>query len=187
MGKNQLHSFWPVLVGEFFNPEHNLIKDELINFFTKYEKNFPEGNSQLKDKDYAGNYNLYQSKYDLHTEKNEALQSVLKFIAMSILEMSKTGLKRKNSAGSENITYASASLQMVDGSGNIIRPGEIISLQTSTTTQLSTNVDWRDGDIVYATKQNPEPTPYSISDPTITFKVISTGARNRKEVFYRKK
>ena len=28
MGKNQLHSFWPVLVGEFFNPEHNLIKDE---------------------------------------------------------------------------------------------------------------------------------------------------------------
>ena len=93
-----------------------------------------------------------------------------------ILEMSKIGLKRKNSAGSENITYASASLQMVDGSGNIIRQGEIISLQTSTTTQLSTNVDWRDGDIIHATKENPEPIPHAIPDPTITFKVISTGA-----------
>ncbi len=95
MGKNQLHSFWPVLVGEFFNPEHLLIKDELINFFTEYEKNLPEGNSQLKDKNYSGNYNLYQSKYNLHTEKNEALLSVMKFIAMSILEMVKKANESK--------------------------------------------------------------------------------------------
>ncbi len=95
MSKNQIHSFWPVLVGEFFNPEHLLIKDELINFFTKYEKNLPEGNSQLKDKNYSGNYNLYQSKYDLHTEKNEALLSVMKFIAMSILEMVKKANESK--------------------------------------------------------------------------------------------
>ena len=95
MSKNQLHSFWPVLVGEFFNPEHILIKDELINFFTEYEKNLPEGNSQLKDKNYSGNYNLYQSKYDLHTEKNEALLSVMKFIAMSILEMVKKANESK--------------------------------------------------------------------------------------------
>jgi len=95
MSKNQLHSFWPVLVGEFFNPEHILIKDELINFFTKYEKNLPEGNSQLKDKNYSGNYNLYQSKYNLHTEKNEALLSVMKFIAMSILEMVKKANESK--------------------------------------------------------------------------------------------
>ena len=95
MGKNQLHSFWPVLVGEFFNPEHILIKDELINFFTEYEKNLPEGNSQLKDKNYSGNYNLYQSKYNLHTEKNEALLSVMKFIAMSILEMVKKANESK--------------------------------------------------------------------------------------------
>ena len=95
MSKNQLHSFWPVLVGEFFNPEHILIKDELINFFTEYEKNLPEGNSQLKDKNYSGNYNLYQSKYNLHTEKNEALLSVMKFIAMSILEMVKKANESK--------------------------------------------------------------------------------------------
>ena len=95
MSKNQLHSFWPVLVGEFFNPEHLLIKDELINFFTEYEKNLPEGNSQLKDKNYSGNYNLYQSKYNLHTEKNEALLSVMKFIAMSILEMVKKANESK--------------------------------------------------------------------------------------------
>ena len=30
-------------------------------------------NDLTTNKDYAGNYNLYQSKYDLHTEKNEAL------------------------------------------------------------------------------------------------------------------
>ena len=95
MSKNQLHSFWPVLVGEFFNPEHILIKDELINFFTEYEKNLPEGNSQLKDKNYSGNYNLYQSKYNLHTEKNEALLGVMKFIAMSILEMVKKANESK--------------------------------------------------------------------------------------------
>ena len=95
MSKNQLHSFWPVLIGEFFNPQHNSIKDELVNFFTKYEKDLPEGNNQLRDKDYAGNYNLYQSKYDLHTEKNEALQTVMKFIAMSVLEMVKKANESK--------------------------------------------------------------------------------------------
>ena len=95
MSKSQLHNFWPILVGEFFNPEHNLVKDKLINFFTDYEKKFPEGNSQLKDKDYAGNHNLYQSKYNLHTEKNEALHSVLKFIAMSILQMAKKANEKK--------------------------------------------------------------------------------------------
>ena len=50
MSKNQLHSFWPVLVGEFFNPEHILIKDELINFFTEYEKIFPKEIVNLKIK-----------------------------------------------------------------------------------------------------------------------------------------
>jgi len=86
MKQNKLHQFWPVLIGQFYNPEHDLIKEELTNFFKEYEKKNPKGNKQLQDKDYHGNYNLYQSNYDLHNEKNIALHKVLKFIAISILE-----------------------------------------------------------------------------------------------------
>ncbi|MDB3982477.1 2OG-Fe(II) oxygenase family protein [Candidatus Pelagibacter sp.] len=90
MKQNKLHQFWPVLIGQFHNPEHELIKEELINFFKEYEKKKPKGNKQLQDKDYHGNYNLYQSHYDLHNEKNIALHKVLKFIAKSILETVKS-------------------------------------------------------------------------------------------------
>ena len=34
----KIHNVWPINIGEFFNPEHVLIKDELINFFKEYEK-----------------------------------------------------------------------------------------------------------------------------------------------------
>ena len=50
MSKNQLHSFWPVLVGEFFNPEHLLIKDELINFLLNMKKIFLKEIVNLKIK-----------------------------------------------------------------------------------------------------------------------------------------
>ena len=86
MTENRLYQYWPVIIGQYKNPEHNLIKDELINFFRDYEKKNPKGNQQLHDKNYTGNHNLYQSNYNLHTEKNEALYKVLKFIALSILE-----------------------------------------------------------------------------------------------------
>ena len=69
MIKNKLHYFWPVLVGQFYNPEHDLIKNELINFFKEYEKKKPAGNLQLHDENYHGNHNLYQSSYYLHQEK----------------------------------------------------------------------------------------------------------------------
>ena len=95
MIKNKLHYFWPVLVGQFYNPEHDLIKDELINFFKEYEKKNPEGNRQLHDKNYHGNYNLYQSSYYLHQEKNDTLQKLIKFIALSILETVKTANETK--------------------------------------------------------------------------------------------
>ena len=64
----KIHNVWPINIGEFFNPEHVLIKDELINFFKEYEKKLPEGNEQLSNKNYVGNYNLYQSKYNLLAE-----------------------------------------------------------------------------------------------------------------------
>ena len=89
MNKNKLLQFWPVSIGQFYNPEHELIKKDLINFFKDYEKKNPKGNKQNHDKNYHGNHNLYQSNYDLHNEKNETLHKVLKFIAISILETSK--------------------------------------------------------------------------------------------------
>ena len=89
MNKNKLLQFWPVSIGQFYNPEHELIKNDLINFFKDYEKKNPKGNKQNHDKNYHGNHNLYQSNYDLHNEKNETLHKVLNFIAISILETSK--------------------------------------------------------------------------------------------------
>ena len=38
MTENRLYQYWPVIIGQYKNPEHNLIKDELINFFRDYEK-----------------------------------------------------------------------------------------------------------------------------------------------------
>ena len=87
--KKNLYQFWPIVIGKFYNKEHNLIKKELIDFFKNYEKKDPKGNKQLDDKNYVGNHNLYQSLYNLHTEENNALHKVLKFIAMSILETAK--------------------------------------------------------------------------------------------------
>ena len=88
-GKNHLYQFWPIVIGKFYNKEHDLIKKELIDFFKNYEKKNSIGNKQLHDKNYTGNHNLYQSEYNLHTEENSALHKVLKFIAMSILETAK--------------------------------------------------------------------------------------------------
>ena len=46
MKQNKLHQFWPVLIGQFHNPEHELIKEELINFLkNKKKKNLKEINS----------------------------------------------------------------------------------------------------------------------------------------------
>lgn len=87
--QNNIYSLWPLHIGEFHNYNHPLIKDDLLNFFDNYEKKFPDGNIQLQDNDHVGNYNLYQSNYDLHNEKNEILKDVLHFIAESVLTVSK--------------------------------------------------------------------------------------------------
>ena len=79
-----IHNVWPLNVGEYHNNEHSLIKKELINYFENYEKKLPQGNKQLADSDYLGNYNLYQSNYDLHLENNDTLKELFKFIAKSI-------------------------------------------------------------------------------------------------------
>ena len=89
-----IHNVWPLYVGEYHNNEHSLIKKELINYFENYEKKLPQGNKQLSDSDYLGNYNLYQSNYDLHLENNDTLKELFKFIAKSILTTSKIANKK---------------------------------------------------------------------------------------------
>ena len=84
-----IHNLWPLNIGDFHNGDHPLIKEELLDFFKSYEKKLPEGNSQLKDKNHVGNYNLYQSNYDLHNEDSEILKKLFHFIAKSVLDVSK--------------------------------------------------------------------------------------------------
>ena len=93
MTKSTLFHYWPVHIGEFYNSEHSNIKKDLINFFKDYEKKNPEVNKQLRDENYIGNHNLYQSTYYLHNEKNDAFHKVLKFIGNSILETTKLANK----------------------------------------------------------------------------------------------
>ena len=92
--KNKLHTFWPVIIGEFYNPEHSLIKKDLINFLKEYEQKNPIQQHD-DNKDYHTNFNLYESKYNLQAEKNDALQKVLKFIGISILETIKLASQSK--------------------------------------------------------------------------------------------
>ncbi len=101
----KIYNLWPLYIGEFINYEHNKIKDDLIKFFNTYEKKFPEGNAQLNEKDYVGNYNLYQSKYDLHNEDNKNLKELFKFIGKSILSMCKIANKKSIDSFNDNQKY----------------------------------------------------------------------------------
>ena len=98
--QNKINARWPIYIGEFHNEEHADIKDDLIKFFSEYEKKFPEGNDEANKKEAAlgratgaENYNLYESKYNLHNEKNEAFKKVLKFISKGFLTMSNNANK----------------------------------------------------------------------------------------------
>ena len=51
--EKNIHNLWPLSVGDFYNSENLLIKDEILEFFKSYEKKLPEGNSQLRDKERA--------------------------------------------------------------------------------------------------------------------------------------
>ena len=37
MDKNKIHSLWPILIGEFHNPNHQEVKKNLVEFFKQYE------------------------------------------------------------------------------------------------------------------------------------------------------
>ena len=76
---NKIHNPWPLYIGEFFNNEHDLIKDELILFFKDYEKNNPKGNEEKAvTNEGVINKNLYMSKFTLlkENENNKALKKL---------------------------------------------------------------------------------------------------------------
>ena len=68
--KNHISPLWPSLVGEFYNPEHENIKKDLLNYFSEYIKNNPSRKS-------GENYKLYESQYNLHTEGNEYFNKLI--------------------------------------------------------------------------------------------------------------
>jgi len=83
MSENKIHPLWPIFIGEFHNSKHQEIKKDLINFFQKYEK------ENKNSREGTENFNLYESNYNLHKEKNESLSKVINFIAESFLTMTK--------------------------------------------------------------------------------------------------
>ena len=82
---NRVYNSWPILLGEFFNPEHKYIKDDLIKYFYDYKKLNPNINPVKGE---AAPSNLYRSQYDLHTHKNPSYLKLLTFFSKCFIEMS---------------------------------------------------------------------------------------------------
>jgi len=94
MPNNKISSMWPTYFGEFYNPDHKETKEGLLDFFTQYKKdnkNSRLGGTVLSPDDKLGKENfemdddLYMSKYNLHLEKNEHYQKLLRFICQAIM------------------------------------------------------------------------------------------------------
>ena len=90
---------WPTLFGSFYNPDHFIIKNELIKYIEEYKKNNPKGRKS------GENYKLYESNYDLHFQKNEALNNLFKnFMVKSFCETAKEANKEySNLAGKSDL------------------------------------------------------------------------------------
>ena len=94
MSNNKIHNMWAIPIGEFYNPEHKEIKNDLINFFKEYENSFPEGNLDRASKGSIENHNLYESKYNLHQQKNPAFEKLLRFVSQGFITMSNNSNKK---------------------------------------------------------------------------------------------
>ena len=85
--KNTFSYLWPTIIGTFHNPDHLKIKKDLLKFFEEYKKNNPSRRS-------GENFKLYESNYDLHLQKEESFQALLKnFISKAFFEMAKEANK----------------------------------------------------------------------------------------------
>ena len=80
---NKIHRLWPTPVGEFFNPDHQRIRDKLIDFFEDYKTQNPKSKKGIE------NINLYESGYNIHQLQNESYTKLIHFIAGCFYTMSK--------------------------------------------------------------------------------------------------
>ena len=88
--ENKIHKKWPTFFGEFYNPNHNEIKNDLIIFFKDYMKN------KTSRKSLGENYKLFESEYDLHNYKNPTFIKLLEeFIMKGFLTMAKEANKNE--------------------------------------------------------------------------------------------
>ena len=56
------------------------ISEWTSDIIKEYENNFPEGNLDRASKGSIENHDLYESKYNLHQQKNSAFEKLLKLI-----------------------------------------------------------------------------------------------------------
>lgn len=84
MKQNSIFNLWPTFVGEFHNPDHDKIKNGLIEFFNEYKKNDKEGERSSRGE----NYKLYESSHNLHTSENIYFKSLIQFISQAVLKIS---------------------------------------------------------------------------------------------------
>ena len=89
MGKvNHISKAWPTFIGEFFYPEHEKIKNDLLKYFDNYMKNNPSRKS-------GENYKLYESQYNIHLQGNEYFKKLTKFMASCFLTVSNEANKKE--------------------------------------------------------------------------------------------
>ena len=79
--KNEIKKCWSTVVGEFYNPDHDEIKKKLLVFFEDYKKKQPSSRKSNE------NFNLYESRYNLHQESNQDLQKVMRFISGGVFSV----------------------------------------------------------------------------------------------------
>ncbi len=79
--ENEILKYWPTFVGEFYNPDHDQIKKKLLVYFEDYKK------KQTTSRRGNENFNLYESRYDLHKDNNEDLQKVFHFISKGVFSV----------------------------------------------------------------------------------------------------
>ena len=109
--KNKIRALWPTLFGEFHNENHQNIKKELINFFEEYKKKNPSG--RKKSSLGTENYNLYESKYDLHMQKNPVYDKLFSdFIMRGFFTMSNEANKNLLNNFSDLIKRTSSSIEI---------------------------------------------------------------------------
>ena len=75
--RNKIRALWPTLFGEFHNTNHKDIKKDLINFFEDYKFKNPMG--RQKKSSGTENFNLYESKYDLHRQNNNVYDELTNY------------------------------------------------------------------------------------------------------------